>query len=1025
MSVLNDCKQLLLPLFLSAMTTMVQAQTVTLPEMEEQVTPAWLGGAPPNGTCSGAGVVALEMSVPVTVMGNNENAPTDPVLQANLVWEGFTIPTCSDLLVSYCGTDPEFLGGLVYLVKGCPITNLVFNSGSNIVPNQCGDGNFAILFPSLPPGTYYYPVLEAPGSSGDYTLVFTASPCAGTAPANALCADAISLTPSEECVFTSGTVEHATTVGPTGTACGNGDVSDGVWYSFVATSASHDITVQPSSEFNVHLSLISGTCTGQSLLACAIGQNFGTPTTLSATGLVVGNTYLLRVADWYAGAPRSSTFDICIVAIGSTQCEAAAGNLVPDEANVCFAGTETVLSATPSGNAIVPSGYTTLFLLTSSSEVVLAQNNVPMFTAPSVGGYSMRTLVYDPATFDPAVIQEGSSTVGSLNELFIQGGGSICASLDITGAGFTVENCCSANAGSLVAVQPSVCWDEPMVTVAATPVVNPVVPSGHLVLHLLSTVADGVIQDTAVSAAFEVMSTGAYRIHTLVYGPATFDPETIVPGTTTMMDLAGNFVGTGGPLCGAVDVNGTLIEVVLCCPGSLGELSLVEDSLCHTSQGVAFEWTLIDADVPEGYVVRYIIADDQGGILDTTSFSVITVTGIGDYTVHPIILDTLTLELEAALDTLGTIESLNDILVQGGGSVCALLDLTGVGLHVIDCSPANDDCSDPGFVTVQLLETCTGGLILGDNTYATQGDAMAPACGDPESTYADVWYIFNSGDNTGITILFDPGTMTSWGITVQDACDGTELLCEVQPSAPVDLDTDPNTSLLVRIFSDLSTGEPGEFSMCVTGAVISTICDGGTVSTMTGQTIMNICQDALPDVIEFATSSAAPVNYTYVVTDMDSMIVAVVAGNALDFNGLMLGTYLVHGISHDGSLEGVSVGDALMDITTSGQCLHFAGNAVEMRVEVCSGIDEAGAPVRSLWPNPNQGRFQLSFKDVDGLVNVRVLFPDGRILTEHRLVVRPNTTHVVELPNNTAPGAYSVLVTHDTARLSVLRVLVQ
>lgn len=1023
MSVKNDCKQLLFPLVLSLLTTVAHAQNHTLPAIEQQATPMWLGGAPPNGTCSGAGVVALQMGTPTTVTGNNENAPTDPVFQANLVWEGFTIPDCADLMVSYCGTDPDFLGGLVYLVTGCPITNLVFNSGANIIPNQCGDGNFAIRFPSLPPGTYYYPVLEAPGSSGDYTLVLTASSCAGTPPPNALCADAIALTPAEDCVYTSGTVEHATTVGPTGTACGNGDVSDGVWYSFVATSSSHDITVQPSPEFNVHLSLISGSCTGQSLLACAIGQNFGTTTTLSATGLTVGNTYLLRVADWYAGAPRSSTFDICVVAIASTTCEAAAGNLVPDLANVCYAGGTTVLSATPSGNALVPPGFTTLYLLTSASEVVLDQNDQPTFIAPGVGSFSMRTLVYEPATFDPASIQEGSSTIGSLNELFIQGGGAICASLDITGAGFTVESCCTASAGTLTAGGSTVCWQEPVVNIAATPVGDAVVPAGYSVLYLLSTAVDGVIRDTASTASFEVTAPGGYRIHTLVSASTTYDPGTIVPGTTTLADIAAAFLSTGGPHCGALDINGVLVEVVTCCPGSLGLIELAEDTLCYRAPEVTFEWSWMGADVPEGYGVHYLIADAQGDILDTTTSTMIEVPAIGAYTLHALVSDTITLDLASALDTILTIEALNALLVQGGGSICALFDLPGTDLHVIDCRPANDDCSTPEFVTVQLLESCQGGLIQGDNTYATQGDAAAPSCADPGSAYADVWYVINSGENTGITILFDPGTMTSWGIAVQDACAGTELLCEVQPAAPVDLDTEPNTTLLIRIFSELNMGQPGQFTMCVTGAVTSTICDGGLVSTASGQTIMNVCQDAFPDVIEFATSSSAPVNYTYVVTDADSMIVAVVAGNALDFNGLLVGAYLVHGISHDGTLQGLAVGDALMDITTTGQCMDLSQNAVEMRVEVCSGLAEEGSPAWTLWPNPNAGAFSLR-SPVDGPIVVQLITADGRVVFEQGRVMRSGEVMTVT-PDNVGSGAYLVRVRPEGRAPVVQRIFVR
>jgi len=993
-------------------------------DIEDHVSPMFLGSVPPNGACSGATVTPVPMNTPVSVSGNNQNAPTDPVFVANLVWEGFSISSCADVTVSYCGTSPVFFGGLVYLVTGCPITNLVFNSASNIVPNICGDGNFGIRFYGLPAGTYYYPVLEAPGSSGDYNLVFNATPCAMTPPENVLCSGAQPLDSNEECTFVSGTVQHATAAGVTGTACGNGDVSDGVWYSFQAVSSSYEITVQPSADFNVHLSLFRGACESQLLLACAIGQNFGTSTTLSATGLVVGNTYYLRVADWYAGVPRTSTFDICVVAVANTDCEAAAGNVIPDAANVCYTGPSTMIMATPSGTSIVPEGFETTFLLVNSSEVVLAINDQPTFNAPFVGSFSIRTLVFDPTTFDPDDIVIGGSTIGSLNELFVQGGGDICASLDITGAGFTVENCCLANAASGTPVVAEVCWEEPEVTIGMSPG-NSTVPAGYIIRYLLASMPNGAILDTSATSGFAVDTLGYYTIHTIVYDTLTFSLSSIIIDTTTIDEVAGAFISGSGALCGDVDFVGVAVQVVRCCPGSIGTVEFTNDTLCYIPAGAAFSWNLNDADVPEGSAVLYLITAGDGAIMDTTSANTATFTALGTHYIHQLIYDSLTLDLSSALVEGATLSSLQSVLVQGGGDVCALLDMEGAAAVVRDCRPANDDCDSPQFAQVHLVENCGVNQISGDNTYATQGTALAPSCGGPDATYADVWYMFNTGQNTGITFILDPGTMTSWGLSVQNACDGAELLCELQPAVPVDLDVPMNTTLLVRVFSNVDVGLPGQFNMCIAGAVESNVCNGGSVATDLGETFLSICQNIEPDVITFNNTSGAPVDYTYVVTDTDSVIVAVIAGSALDFNALPLGSYLVHGISHEGDLVGASFGEALMDITNTGQCMAFASNAVDVRVEICSGLADRTGGGWSIYPSPNEGLFNLTGPAMSGSMTIEVLGLDGRLVHTQNAVGQEGALIQVDLSTKAAPGLYMVRISTGSSILSTQRMVVR
>ena len=61
-------------------------------------------------------------------------------------------------------------------------------------------------------------------------------------------------------------------------------------------------------------------------------------------------------------------------------------------------------------------------------------NTVPSFTVNQIGLYRIHTLVYDPATLNLGVVVFGQTTGFDVNSLLIQGGGSICASLDVQGA---------------------------------------------------------------------------------------------------------------------------------------------------------------------------------------------------------------------------------------------------------------------------------------------------------------------------------------------------------------------------------------------------------------------------------------------------------------------------------------------------------------------------------------------------------------------------------------------------------------
>tara|TARA_B100000508_G_scaffold48272_1_gene37493 strand:- start:38394 stop:42161 length:3768 start_codon:yes stop_codon:yes gene_type:complete len=103
-----------------------------------------------------------------------------------------------------------------------------------------------------------------------------------------------------------------TSAGATQTIPGcSGNADDDVWYEFVATSSSHEITVGASSNYDPVLQVFSSTCASLISLGCT--DNFGTAVdeSFSYTGFTPGQTYKIRVYHWGTGS-GSGDFTICV-----------------------------------------------------------------------------------------------------------------------------------------------------------------------------------------------------------------------------------------------------------------------------------------------------------------------------------------------------------------------------------------------------------------------------------------------------------------------------------------------------------------------------------------------------------------------------------------------------------------------------------------------------------------------------------------------------------------------------------------
>ena len=130
-------------------------------------------------------------------------------------------------------------------------------------------------------------------------------------------------------------------------------------------------------------------------------------------------------------------------AAGGQGCAAAAATLTPDNPDAELTGGTVALDASIASAANVPAGYESVYVLTTTDDlVILNTGNTPNFDVTEVGRYRIHSLVAEltdmssPNFLDVSVIVPGQTTGGDV--LGIVAANDICASLDPEGAVFDV-----------------------------------------------------------------------------------------------------------------------------------------------------------------------------------------------------------------------------------------------------------------------------------------------------------------------------------------------------------------------------------------------------------------------------------------------------------------------------------------------------------------------------------------------------------------------------------------------------------
>ena len=234
----------------------------------------------------------------------------------------------------------------------------------------------------------------AGSGSGTFSICVTNAP---PVPANNECGNATSLTVNAGCILT-----NSTTIGATQSLNGcSGNADDDVWFSFVATNSVQTVTVNPLDNLDLVFQVYSGACNGLNSIVCVDNSFTGQSETNQLVGLTVGQTYFVRVYDYYAGT--NGNFSICVTgtptAIPSNN-EPCAAITIPNVTSACqyleftnVSATSTVAAPTPSacvgGGGPAMGGFSGTTADVWFAITVPASGNVLITSKPNMGGGSI------------------------------------------------------------------------------------------------------------------------------------------------------------------------------------------------------------------------------------------------------------------------------------------------------------------------------------------------------------------------------------------------------------------------------------------------------------------------------------------------------------------------------------------------------------------------------------------------------------------------------------------------------------
>lgn len=248
------------------------------------------------------------------------------------------------------------------------------------------------------------------------------------------------------------------------------------------------------------------------------------------------------------------------------------------------------------------------------------------------------------------------------------------------------------------------------------------------------------------------------------------------------------------------------------------------------------------------------------------------------------------------------------ILVTGFGS--------GTGAYTLNigCAapclpvPANDDCSGAILLAV-AVDVFSCSPTTGTNTCANNS-LINPSC-VPFASINDVWFQFNTGTNTGITMEFDAITgADTYSYALYTSCGGTEIGCGALTTGSITTISGltASTTYFLQIFNNGGL-EAGTFSLCLyappgppipppnddcTGITPTTLVNGAAPVTFTGTTYAATYDAAFSTIVVWEAvtlTECGNLQIDYCGTNPSVMQSALIYYTACPVAGFTAGTY--------------------------------------------------------------------------------------------------------------------------------------
>ncbi|MDX9750757.1 MAG: hypothetical protein RBT71_06715, partial [Flavobacteriales bacterium] len=419
---------------------------------------------------------------------------------------------------------------------------------------------------------------------------------------------------------------------------------------------------------------------------------------LDLAAIIIGTTTLAQLEAMLVQGGGAACGALDMTGTGILVENPATGGHFPYKDQDCLEEGGTLIGAQPIGGANVPEGYTMTYLFShGAGQVIVASAPEPYYTAPDTGLYAIHALVYHPATLNMGNVVFGTTTIADLNALLLQGGGGICAALDVDGAQTLITTCpdeCLADAGGLAGYKPADCLQDGGTAIGGIPLGDAVVPPGHAINWVLALQPEGVIVQVRDESIFDVYAEGHYSIHTIVHDTLALDLAAIIIGTTTLAQLEAMLVQGGGAACGALDMTGTGILVEN--PATGGHFPYKDQDCLEEGGTLIGAQPIGGANVPEGYTMTYLFSHGAGQVIVASAPEpYYTAPDTGLYAIHALVYHPATLNMGNVVFGTTTIADLNALLLQGGGGICAALDVDGAQTLITPC-PDEECLADAG-----------------------------------------------------------------------------------------------------------------------------------------------------------------------------------------------------------------------------------------------------------------------------------------------------------------------------------------